>query len=212
MADVIRHLGVSDVTHYLWRKEYGDLKVDHACGSGQSTRTMSEPMTSSWIEHMMKRRSACRHSSSNPEAHGVRPSSNRSRIDCRSNGYNESFNGKLRDERHNGDFLLAERAQNTYRTMALALQYGATSLFTRLPPTSTANEIALPNPSAKHDTVTGCAIGGGNFPLTISSFCLTLFIRNVIGISVQLNHASVLEFLLEEKFVRFSCLLVSPRL
>ena len=30
VADVIRHLGVSDVTYYLWRKEYGGLKVDQA--------------------------------------------------------------------------------------------------------------------------------------------------------------------------------------
>ena len=30
VADVIRHLGVSDVTYYPWRKEYGGLKVDQA--------------------------------------------------------------------------------------------------------------------------------------------------------------------------------------
>lgn len=30
MADVIRHLGVSDVTYYRRRKEYGGLKVDQA--------------------------------------------------------------------------------------------------------------------------------------------------------------------------------------
>ena len=30
VANVIRHLGVSDVTYYRWRKEYGGLKVDQA--------------------------------------------------------------------------------------------------------------------------------------------------------------------------------------
>ena len=30
VADVIRHLGGSDVTYYRWRKEYGGLKVDQA--------------------------------------------------------------------------------------------------------------------------------------------------------------------------------------
>ena len=30
VADVIRHLGVSDVTYYRWRKEYGGLKIDQA--------------------------------------------------------------------------------------------------------------------------------------------------------------------------------------
>jgi len=35
----------------------------------------------------------------------VRPSSNRSKIDCRSNGFNESFNGKLRDELLNGEIF-----------------------------------------------------------------------------------------------------------
>lgn len=30
VANVIRHLGVSDVTCYRWRKEYGGLKVDQA--------------------------------------------------------------------------------------------------------------------------------------------------------------------------------------
>ena len=30
MADVIRRLGVSDITYYRWRKEYGGLKVDQA--------------------------------------------------------------------------------------------------------------------------------------------------------------------------------------
>ena len=30
VADVIRYLGVSDVTYYRWRKEYGGLKVDQA--------------------------------------------------------------------------------------------------------------------------------------------------------------------------------------
>ena len=30
VADVIRQLGVSDVTYYRWRKEYGGLKVDQA--------------------------------------------------------------------------------------------------------------------------------------------------------------------------------------
>ena len=28
VADIIRHLGGSDVTYYRWRKEYGGLKVD----------------------------------------------------------------------------------------------------------------------------------------------------------------------------------------
>ena len=30
VAVAIRHLGVSDVTYYRWRKEYGGLKVDQA--------------------------------------------------------------------------------------------------------------------------------------------------------------------------------------
>ena len=30
MSEVIRHLGVSDVTYYRWRKEYGGLKIDQA--------------------------------------------------------------------------------------------------------------------------------------------------------------------------------------
>ena len=30
VANVIRQLGVSDVTYYRWRKEYGGLKVDQA--------------------------------------------------------------------------------------------------------------------------------------------------------------------------------------
>ena len=30
VANVIRQLGVSDVTYYCWRKEYGGLKVDQA--------------------------------------------------------------------------------------------------------------------------------------------------------------------------------------
>ena len=30
VSDVIRHLGVSDVTYYRWRKEYGGLKIDLA--------------------------------------------------------------------------------------------------------------------------------------------------------------------------------------
>lgn len=30
VSDVIRHLGVSDVTYYRWRKEYGGLKIDQA--------------------------------------------------------------------------------------------------------------------------------------------------------------------------------------
>ena len=30
VADVIRHLGISDVTYYRWRKEYGGLKIDQA--------------------------------------------------------------------------------------------------------------------------------------------------------------------------------------
>ncbi len=30
VANVIRHFGVSDVTYYRWRKEYGGLKVDQA--------------------------------------------------------------------------------------------------------------------------------------------------------------------------------------
>lgn len=30
VADVIRQLGVSDVTYYRWRREYGGLKVDQA--------------------------------------------------------------------------------------------------------------------------------------------------------------------------------------
>jgi transposase-like protein len=29
-AEVVRQLGVSDVTYYKWRKEYGGLKVDQA--------------------------------------------------------------------------------------------------------------------------------------------------------------------------------------
>ena len=30
VTDVIRQLGVSDVTYYRWRKEYGGLKIDQA--------------------------------------------------------------------------------------------------------------------------------------------------------------------------------------
>ena len=30
VSDVIRQLGVSDVTYYRWRKEYGGLKIDQA--------------------------------------------------------------------------------------------------------------------------------------------------------------------------------------
>ena len=30
VVDVIRQLGVSDVTYYRWRKQYGGLKVDQA--------------------------------------------------------------------------------------------------------------------------------------------------------------------------------------
>ena len=30
MAEVCRSLGVTDVTYYRWRKEYGGLKVDQA--------------------------------------------------------------------------------------------------------------------------------------------------------------------------------------
>ena len=30
VAQVIRKLGVSDVTYYRWRKEYGDMQVDQA--------------------------------------------------------------------------------------------------------------------------------------------------------------------------------------
>ena len=30
VADVVRHLGVTNVTYYRWRKEYGGLKIDQA--------------------------------------------------------------------------------------------------------------------------------------------------------------------------------------
>ena len=30
VTDVIRQFGVSDVTYYRWRKEYGGLKIDQA--------------------------------------------------------------------------------------------------------------------------------------------------------------------------------------
>ena len=30
VSDVIRQLGVSDVTYYRWRKEYGGLKIEQA--------------------------------------------------------------------------------------------------------------------------------------------------------------------------------------
>jgi len=30
LADVVRHLGVTNVTYYRWRKEYGGLKIDQA--------------------------------------------------------------------------------------------------------------------------------------------------------------------------------------
>jgi putative transposase len=30
VAQVIKKLGVSDVTYYRWRKEYGGMQVDHA--------------------------------------------------------------------------------------------------------------------------------------------------------------------------------------
>ncbi len=30
MADVIRHLGVTNATYYRWRKEYGGRKVEQA--------------------------------------------------------------------------------------------------------------------------------------------------------------------------------------
>ena len=46
--------------------------------------------------------------------------------------------------------------------MASALQYGAPSLITWLPTTSTGNEVALPNPTRKHYTESGCVIGGGS--------------------------------------------------
>lgn len=30
LAEIVRQLGVSDVTYYKWRKEYGGLRVDQA--------------------------------------------------------------------------------------------------------------------------------------------------------------------------------------
>lgn len=30
IAETVRHLGISDMTYYKWRKEYGGLRVDQA--------------------------------------------------------------------------------------------------------------------------------------------------------------------------------------
>ncbi len=32
VADAIRQIGVSEVTYYRWRQEYGGLKTDQECG------------------------------------------------------------------------------------------------------------------------------------------------------------------------------------
>jgi len=56
------------------------------------------------------------------------------------NGYNESFNGKLRDELLNGEiFYSLEGGRDTYRTMAKGVQHDPTAQFTRIPDTGTGN-------------------------------------------------------------------------
>jgi putative transposase len=56
------------------------------------------------------------------------------------NGYNESFNGKLRDELLNGEiFYSLEGGRDTYRTMAKGVQHDPTAQFTRIPATGTGN-------------------------------------------------------------------------
>src|SRR6478736_249981 len=32
MVDAIRQIGVSEVTYYRWRQEFGGLKIEHCCG------------------------------------------------------------------------------------------------------------------------------------------------------------------------------------
>ena len=49
------------------------------------------------------------------------------------NGYNESFNGKLRDELLNGEiFYSLEGGRDTYRTMAKGVQHDPTAQLTRI--------------------------------------------------------------------------------
>lgn len=66
VADAVRSIGVTEVTYYRWRNEYGGLKGDQvkrltdlASGCGRSAPTMFGPMTSLLIAPMMERHSGC---------------------------------------------------------------------------------------------------------------------------------------------------------
>ena len=77
--------------------------------------------------------------------------------------------------------MVADGKQDTDRTMAPALQYGAPSLITWVPTAISRNEIILPNPGAKHYTENGCAIGGGSVSIyAVSSLGNKLVDKNIL--------------------------------
>ena len=61
-----------------------------------------------------------------------------------SNGYNESFNGKLRDELLNGEILHTERGTNPDQTLETSLKHHPATQFTWLSTTCTRNYLATP--------------------------------------------------------------------
>ena len=62
------------------------------------------------------------------------------------NGYNESFNGKLRDELLNGGifYSLKEGGTDTDRTLATALQHYPAAQLVRVQTTDSENDLVLP--------------------------------------------------------------------
>ena len=54
VADAVRSIGVTDVTYYRWRSEFGGLKTDQV---KRMTRRAAKPTISSWRTSACARRS-----------------------------------------------------------------------------------------------------------------------------------------------------------
>lgn len=55
VADAVRSIGVTEVTYYRWRKEFGGLKVDQVKRL-KDLETESEPLERHWSERQWRTR------------------------------------------------------------------------------------------------------------------------------------------------------------
>ena len=133
-----RELGITEQTYYRWRREYGGMKVSQARRlkelERENGRLKREVLADLFVRHGPPE---YLRSDNGPEftAKLVRRWLGRVGVETLfiepgspwENGYNESFNGKLRDELLNGgDLLLVGAGGRAGRAMEARVQYRPT--------------------------------------------------------------------------------------